>query len=134
MPTNRLRPISVDKAIAALSFLSDRSPATTVEESSGAFRELCTYRDGGVVVGHWAGTSERERHPVGDEIVMVMDGETTLFVHSEGGEQPNHLGAGDLVVVPQGTWPTHRAESPFGEGRADATSVLWELQQNGNPD
>lgn len=112
MPTNPLRPVSVDEAIAALSFLPDRTPSTTAEESARAFSELCKYRDGGVFVGHWAGTSEWERHSVGDEIVMVMDGETTLFVYADGGEQPNRLGAGDLVVVPEGTW--HRFETPHG--------------------
>jgi uncharacterized cupin superfamily protein len=110
MTTNGLRPISVDEAITALTFLPDRTPSTTAEESSGAFRELCKYRDGGVFVGHWAGTSEWERHSVGDEMVMVIDGETTLVVYVDGGEQPNRLGAGDLVVVPQGTW--HRFATP----------------------
>ncbi len=112
MPNDALTTISVDDSIAALTFLADRSPPTTADESARAFKELCKYRDGGIFVGHWAGTSEWERHPVGDEIVMVMGGETTLFVWSESGEQPNRLGAGDLVVVPQGTW--HRFETPLG--------------------
>ncbi len=112
MTKNSLRPVSVDESIAALTFLADRLPTTTADESALAFNELCKYRDGGVFVGHWAGTSEWERHPIGDEIVMVMGGETTLFVWAESGEQPNRLGAGDLVVVPQGTW--HRFETPLG--------------------
>ncbi len=63
-------------------------------------------------VGHWAGDSEWERHGVADEIVMVLDGETTIFFLGEEGEQPARLRSGDLVIVPQGTW--HRFETPDG--------------------
>ena len=112
MTEARPDPISIDRAIAALTFLSDRTPTTTAEESADAFTLLSGYRDGGVFVGHWAGSSEWERHSVGDEIVMVFDGETTLTFLAENGEQSSRLRAGDLVVVPQGTW--HRFETPDG--------------------
>jgi uncharacterized cupin superfamily protein len=112
MTEARPDPISIDRAIAALTFLSDRTPTTTAEESADAFTVLSDYRDGGVFVGHWAGSSEWERHSVGDEIVMVFDGETTLTFLAEDGEQSSRLRAGDLVVVPQGTW--HRFETPDG--------------------
>ena len=112
MTEARPDPIAIDRAIAALTFLSDRTPTTTAEESADAFTLLSDYRDGGVFVGHWAGSSEWERHPVGDEIVLVFDGETTLTFLAEGGEQSSRLRAGDLVVVPQGTW--HRFETPDG--------------------
>jgi quercetin dioxygenase-like cupin family protein len=108
----RPHPISIDTAIAALTFLSDRTPATTAEESSGAFALLSDYRDGGVFVGHWAGSSEWERHSAGDEIVMVVDGETTITFLAPNGEQSSRLRAGDFVVVPRGTW--HRFETPHG--------------------
>ena len=88
----------------------DRSPTTPSEQTAGTFRRLSSYRDGGVFVGHWAGTSEWERHPVGDEIVLVVDGATTIFFLTDGGEEQAQLGPGELVVVPQGTW--HRFETP----------------------
>lgn len=103
-------PTSIDDAIAGLRFLADRTPTTTDEESAGAFAQLSTYRDGGIYVGHWAGASEWERHPAGDEIVMVLGGETTLYLLTDQGEQANRLGPGNLLVVPQGTW--HRFETP----------------------
>ncbi len=77
--------LSIDDALAALTFLPDRTP-TTNEESSGAFKRLAEYRDGAIFVGHWAGSSEWERHPVGDEIVMVVDGETTISFFSDSGD------------------------------------------------
>ena len=105
-------PISIDQAVATLTFLGKRTPRTTASESEGAFRLLSPYRDGGVFVGHWAGTSEWERHAAGDEIVMVLDGETTIHFLTDSGEAAAPLGAGEFVIVPQGTW--HRFETPQG--------------------
>ena len=105
-------PISIGDAIAALTFLSDRTPATTGEESKDAFTLLSNYRDGGVFVGHWAGNSDWERHSAGDEIVMVLEGRTTIFFLVDGSEQAAALESGEFVVVPQSTW--HRFETPDG--------------------
>jgi mannose-6-phosphate isomerase-like protein (cupin superfamily) len=41
---------------------------------------------------------------------MIIDGDTTIFFLTDEGERAAHLGAGQLVVVPQGTW--HRFETP----------------------
>jgi len=98
--------------VASLSFFADRTPTTTAEEASSAFLQLSGYRDGGSSSGTGRGTTEWERHSAGDEIVMVIDGETTIWFLAEDGEHPARLGAGDLVVVPQGTW--HRFEPPAG--------------------
>ena len=103
-------PISINEAIAQLTFQPDRTPAGEGEDSAEAFQRLSTYRDGAIFVGHWAGTSEWERHTVGDEIVMVVDGSTTIFFLDGETEHPATLRAGEFVVVPQGTW--HRFETP----------------------
>ena len=111
MTTTRPRPIAIADAVANLSFLSDRTPSTTAEQAEGAFRRLVDYREGAIFVGHWAGSSEWERHPAGDEIVMVLDGRTTIFFMTDEGELAASLGASELVVVPQATW--HRFETPI---------------------
>ena len=105
-------PISVDAALAEVRFLADRKPTTTQHESDGTFKRLSAYREGGVFVGHWAGASEWERHPAGDEIVMVVEGATTMFFLTDEGESAAPIAPGELVVVPQGTW--HRFETPEG--------------------
>ncbi|MGH9211302.1 MAG: cupin domain-containing protein [Acidimicrobiales bacterium] len=112
MAAARPSPIAIDDSIAALTFLADRTPTTTAEQSRDAFKLLSNYREGGIFVGHWAGNSEWERHTAGDEIVMVISGDTTIFYLTDRGEQSAHLSAGQLVVVPQNTW--HRFETPGG--------------------
>jgi mannose-6-phosphate isomerase-like protein (cupin superfamily) len=109
MEGNRPSPISIGDEISSLTFLPDRTSTTTAEQSAGAFRQLSAYRDGGVFVGHWAGTSEWERHTAGDEIVMVVDGDTTIFFWTDDGEESAPLRGGELVIVPRGTW--HRFET-----------------------
>ncbi len=104
--------VSIDSAIAKLTFLSDRTPTTTDEESRDAFALLSDYRDGGVFVGHWAGNSEWERHTVGDEIVMVLQGRTTIFFLGGEHDRAADLTPGEFVIVPQGIW--HRFETPEG--------------------
>jgi mannose-6-phosphate isomerase-like protein (cupin superfamily) len=104
------QPVSVDSTVAGLRFLPDRTPTTTADESDGVFARLADYREGGIFVGRWAGRSEWERHKAGDEIVMVMEGATTIFFLTDDGEMPADLTGGQLVIVPQGTW--HRFETP----------------------
>ena len=110
MTTARPRPIAIADAIANLSFLSNRTPRTTAEQAEGAFRRLAAYREGAIFVGHWAGSSEWERHLAADEIVMVLEGRTTIVFLTDDGELAASLGPNELVIVPQATW--HRFETP----------------------
>lgn len=102
-------PISISTALDSLTFLPDRTPAT---ESEGWFAELSDYRDGAMFVAHYAGTSQWERHRNGDEIVLVLDGATTLTLLIDGEEQPHSMKAAEFLIVPQGIW--HRFETPEG--------------------
>jgi mannose-6-phosphate isomerase-like protein (cupin superfamily) len=104
------RPVSIPAEIAHLTPLRGRTPSTTDEERADAFAELTPYRDGGVYIGHWGeGGSEWERHPA-DEIVAVVDGETTIILLLGGEEVSHSLGPAGLIVVPANTW--HRFETP----------------------
>jgi mannose-6-phosphate isomerase-like protein (cupin superfamily) len=100
--------LSLEEAFARLRFLPDRTPESTGTEAS--FCKLAAYRDGGIFLTHYAGCSEWERHPKGDEIVLLVEGETTLILLEGGEECPHALASGQLFVVPQNTW--HRFESP----------------------
>ncbi len=96
------QPRSLSSAFDALTFAPARTPAS--QDLQAAFCELAAYRDGAVFLGHWAGQSEWEIHRAGDEIVMVVEGRTTLTLLIGGEELSHTLTAGELIVVPQGTW------------------------------
>lgn len=95
-----------------LKMLEGRTPTSSEAECEGAFATLAPYRDGAVFAGKFAGTSAWERHPVGDEIVQIFDGATTLHLMTGEGKQSLALSAGMIVVVPQNTW--HQFEAPDG--------------------
>ena len=101
-------PLSISQALGALSFVGDRTPASTAEQLAGAFAELTAYRDGAVFIGHWAGKSEWERHGAGDELVLVLEGRARLILRVGGDDIRHELGPMELLVVPSGTW--HRFE------------------------
>lgn len=103
-------PISINEAITQLTFLPDRTPAGVDDDAADAFKRLSAYRDGAVFFGHWAGHSEWERHNAGDEIASVVDGTTTIVFLDGETEHAATLHAGELVVVPSGTW--RRFETP----------------------
>lgn len=46
----------------------------------------------------------QERHPDGDEVALVIDGEVDLLLDSGGGEHAVHLVAGEAGIVPAGDW------------------------------
>lgn len=104
--------VSFSKEFEKLTFVGNRTPESTDQELEGAFLELSAYRDGSIFIGHYAGNSEWERHPGGDEIVYLLEGETSLVLLTENGETSNLLIAGELLIVPQNTW--HRFETPHG--------------------
>ena len=104
--------ISLVNEFEYLKFVENRKPNSTDEELEGAFAELSPFRDGAIFIGPYAGNSEWERHSQGDEIVYVLEGETTLVLLTENGEIENLLQAGELLIVPKNTW--HRFETPKG--------------------
>ncbi len=112
------RAISLDDAFAALRFLPDRTPGdeggseATAARPADWFAQLDTCGNGGIFIVHYAGDSEWEIHRAGDEIVMVVDGSTTMTMIVDGDEVELTLGAREMVVVPQSTW--HRFHTPDG--------------------
>ena len=92
--------------------LEGRGPHTTEEEAQGSFRKLADYRDGGLFAAHFSGCSGWERHPKGDEIVQILEGSTRFDIIVDDKIETCELGAGALLVVPQGCW--HRFTSEDG--------------------
>ena len=52
-----------------------------------------------------------ERHPAGEEVVVLLSGAATLVMQESSGERSVVLNSpGDYVLVPQGTWHTARTD------------------------
>ena len=105
-------PVSIENSFGQLEFLKNRTPETPDAEMQNAFAKLANLDASGIFITHYSGNSEWERHPSGDELVQVIEGETALFLLIDGVEHKNIMKAGELFVVPKGIW--HRFESPKG--------------------
>lgn len=112
MPPAPPEPIDLPAALDALTFLPNRTPDHDDEAEVAWAADLATYRDGAVFIVHYAGSSEWERHRVGDEFVQVVEGSTTMTMHIDGQDHAATMAAGQFVVVPQGVW--HRFDTPDG--------------------
>jgi mannose-6-phosphate isomerase-like protein (cupin superfamily) len=54
-----------------------------------------------------------EKHPNGDEIVLLLEGRTTMVLEIDGREQLVELSeSGAYVLVPRDTWHTARTSTP----------------------
>lgn len=112
--------IDLNAELAKLRMLRGRTPETTRVEREGSAARLAPYRDGGIFASKSAGKSGWERHPNGDELVQIVDGDANLQIVTEDGRpQSFALSAGMLAIVPQGAW--HRFDYPGGVTLITAT-------------
>jgi mannose-6-phosphate isomerase-like protein (cupin superfamily) len=103
----KAKAVSIHESLCDVPFLPDRKPV--LGGGADAFTQLADYRNGGIWVGHYAGNSEWERHPNGDEIVQILEGETTLVLLLNNQEVKRPIKKGQLMVVPVNVW--HRFET-----------------------
>jgi mannose-6-phosphate isomerase-like protein (cupin superfamily) len=106
------RIVDLNDEFARLVMLEGRTPATTAVERGKAISRLLPYRDGAIFAAKFSGKGAWERHPQGDEIVHIVEGETTLHLITAEGRQSLALKAAMLVVVPRNAW--HQFEAPNG--------------------
>ena len=95
-----------------LVLLEGRGAHTTEAEAQASFRKLADFRDGGLFAAYFSGSSGWERHLNGDEIVQILEGSTRFDIIVDDKVESHRLGAGALLVVPQGCW--HRFTSEEG--------------------
>lgn len=101
---------NIFEILESVEYLPDRTPEMAFSGGSeNAFAEVSKYRNGAIFVGYYSGNSEWEIHRNGDEIVMALEGETTLVLLDGEEEIPVNLKRNELVVVPENTW--HRFEN-----------------------
>ena len=104
--------IDLKAEFAKLTMLRNRTPGSTESDREGAVGRLAPYRDGAIFTAKFAGTSAWERHPQGDEIVLIVEGATTLNLITGEERQSLSLSAGMLTIVPRNAW--HQFVAPEG--------------------
>ena len=101
---------SLADILKRVTYLPDRTPEMAFNGGTErTFSQVAPYRNGAIFVGHYSGNTEWERHPRGDEIVMSIEGSTTVVLLVNGEEHRIDLNSGELMVCP-GHW--HRFEVP----------------------
>ena len=92
---------SLDLVPAPDTFWSDLAEGKLPELDQGRLMSAFTFDE------PW---SSWERHPAGEELVMLLSGSATLVLEEPGGERAVALSApGDYVLVPRNTWHTARS-------------------------
>ena len=82
-----------------------KAPANwTSEDGEASFWMLDSFNKGSVWVGRYSGQSPWERHPDGDELLYVIEGEAAITLLTDDGPVETTLHAGSVFVVPQGLW------------------------------
>lgn len=110
---NKAKVINLQQALAKTQHLNDRTPNNSDHtDGNSAYGTLSDFGNGGLYVANYSGFSEWERHPHGDEMVQILEGETCLVLLIDNKEVSNKIKTGELLIVPQGIW--HRFESPLG--------------------
>lgn len=88
------------------------TPTISPEDAMNCMRVLGTFN--GCVMGlvHFSGQTAWERHPGGDEILFLLEGETELTQLTPEGEVRKTARKGDVVQIPAGIWHSQRTLSP----------------------
>ena len=108
-------PVPVRNSLETFAVLQPDLAVRAVEVSPGLYadldRDYSGFKDHVLVASHefFADWPTWERHPAGDEIVMLMSGSATLVLRTGSGDESVVLDEpGAYVVVPRNTWHTAR--------------------------
>lgn len=104
--------VDIKRALARHPVFDGRRPDTPDEQLAPIFATLAPFNSGNVYAGSFSGESAWERHPMGDELVQVLDGATRLTILTESGEAVLEMQKGMLTVVPRNHW--HKFHAPGG--------------------
>src|SRR5262245_4515800 len=86
--------VDLNSELGKLKMLRGRTPQSSAAERAGTAAQLVPYRDGHIFTSKFAGKGAWERHPAGEELVHILDGEAVLQVVTEDGTQTLEVGAG----------------------------------------
>jgi quercetin dioxygenase-like cupin family protein len=118
--------IDLNARLAKLTIFRGRTPQSTMADRKGSAARLASYRDGALTATKFGGKGHWESHPVGDELIHILDGTATLeIVRDDGPPKSFVLRAGMMAVNPQGAW--HRFHSSEGVTLMAATPFPSEV-------
>ena len=81
---------------------------TTAEEASAAVRVIASLDQCMLGVMRYSGLTPWERHPDGDELLHVLEGEVDVTVLTDDGPAEVNVRAGSVFVCPRGLWHRQR--------------------------
>lgn len=117
--------VDLNAELAKLTMFRGRTPQSTIEDRKGSSAQLAPYREGALLTTKFAGRGHWESHPIGDELIHILDGTAILEIVCEDGPQSFALRAGMIAVIPQGAW--HRFRSSEGVTLMTATPFPSEV-------
>jgi quercetin dioxygenase-like cupin family protein len=123
----RLEAHDIGAALSGLPELAITS-STSGEEADGAVRTITALDQCTLGVMRYSGLTPWERHPDGDELLHVLEGEVDVTVQTEDGPARVSVAAGSLFVCPRGLWhrqlPRPSVTMLFGTP-TEKTEVSW---------
>ena len=87
------------------------SPNMTEEDAAKSMQFLGPFNQCVFEVVHFSGETPGERHPSGDELLHVLDGEVSLKILADGEPTRATVSAGSVFVVTKGLWHRQFSES-----------------------
>jgi uncharacterized cupin superfamily protein len=79
-------------------------PSFVTPDGKASFWIGDPFNGGMISVGRFSGQSPWERHPDGDELVHVLEGEVEITVLTAEGPDQTTVAAGSVFIVPKGHW------------------------------
>lgn len=125
MKSTKPRIVDLNAELAKLTMFRGRTPQSTIEDRKGSSAQLAPYREGALLTTKFAGRGHWESHPIGEELIHILDGTAILEIVCEDGPQSFALRAGMIAVIPQGAW--HRFRSSEGVTLMTATPFPSEV-------
>lgn len=98
--------------------------STTEEDALAAEQKLASFNQCMVGLVRYSGQPPWERHPGGDELLHVLEGEIDLTVLTDSDPVHETVRAGSVCVVPRGLWHRTLARS--------AVTLLYMTPAKGN--
>jgi quercetin dioxygenase-like cupin family protein len=77
---------------------------TTEEDAAVAMRTLTPFNQCTLGAVRFSGQTPWERHPDGDELLHVLEGEVEVTILTDGGPVHATVRAGSVFIVPRGLW------------------------------